>query len=57
MTLNVKVRQNGRIVIPQETREFYDIGEGDILEIEILKIKRQNGMVITLFPQPAEVNA
>ena len=50
-----KVQKLGRIAIPQTWREFYEIHEGDKVEIEILSIKRPNGMVINFSPRPAAV--
>ena len=50
-----KVQRLGRIAIPQTYREFYEIHEGDKLEIEIVSIKRPNGMVLNLSPQHVAV--
>ena len=43
MSITVKLRKNGRIVIPQATREMYDLQEGDLIDIELVKVKKKNG--------------
>ncbi len=48
MKVIAKVRKLGRIVIPSEIREFYEIQEGDIVEFIITKVKHPNGIVINL---------
>ena len=54
MSLTVKLRQNGRVVIPQATREMYDLREGDLIDIEILRVKHPDGTVIDFTaPLPA----
>ncbi len=54
MSLTVKLRQNGRVVIPQATREMYDLREGDLIDIEILRVKHPDGSVIDFTaPLPA----
>ena len=44
MAITVKLRKNGRIVIPQATREMYDLREGDLIDIAILKVKHPEGI-------------
>ncbi len=54
MSLTVKLRQNGRVVIPQATREMYDLREGDLIDIEILRVKHPDGTVVDFTaPLPA----
>lgn len=36
----VYVRREGRITIPKELRDAYDINEGDLIECQIKKIRR-----------------
>ena len=57
MKIVAQVQKLGRIVIPKTYRDFYNIQEGDILEIEVLRIKRQDGMVIDFSQQAQEAVA
>ncbi|MCD6275450.1 MAG: AbrB/MazE/SpoVT family DNA-binding domain-containing protein [Thermoplasmata archaeon] len=57
MGIAVQMRKDGRIVIPQAYRQLYNLHEGDILEIEVLRIKRQDGMVIDFSQQAQEAVA
>ena len=50
-----KVQKLGRIAIPQTSRDYYEIHEGDKVEIEILSIKHPNGMVIDFSSQSPAV--
>lgn len=54
MKIVAQVQKLGRIVIPKTYRDFYNIQEGDILEIEVLRIKRQDGMIIDFSQQAQE---
>ena len=55
MTIVAKVQKLGRIVIPQAYRNLYNIEEGDIVELEILRVKHPDGTVIELFEGSKEV--
>ena len=57
MKIVAQVQKLGRIVIPKTYRDFYNIQEGDILEIEVLRIKRQDGMIIDFSQQAQEAVA
>ena len=54
MKIVAQVQKLGRIVIPKTYRDFYNIQEGDILEFEVLRIKRQDGMIINFSQQAQE---
>ena len=38
-TFTVYVRREGRVTVPKELRDAYDITEGDLVECKIRKIK------------------
>ena len=41
-------------MIPQATREMYDLREGDLIDIEILRVKHPDGTVVDFTaPLPA----
>ena len=44
--VSAKIRKNGRVVIPQATRELYNLQEGDVIEFTILRVKKENGLVV-----------
>ena len=48
MGIVAKVQKLGRIAIPQTMREFYNIEEGDFVEVEIIRIKKKDGEVLEL---------
>jgi AbrB family looped-hinge helix DNA binding protein len=39
ITFTVYMRQEGRVTVPKELRDAYDLKEGDLVECEIKKIK------------------
>jgi AbrB family looped-hinge helix DNA binding protein len=39
VTFTVYIRQEGRVTIPKELRDAYDLREGDLVECYIRKIK------------------
>ena len=43
--VNVKLRRDGRIVIPRTTREMYALKEGDLLEIKIVRVRHLTGEI------------
>ncbi len=49
MAIVTKVQKLGRVVIPQAYRDLYGIQEGDIVELEILRVKHPDGSVVELF--------
>ena len=38
-TFTVYIRREGRVTVPKELRDAYDLGEGDLVECQIRKIK------------------
>lgn len=40
LSFTVYVRREGRITIPKELRDAFDINEGDLIECQIKKIRR-----------------
>jgi len=39
ITFTVYMRQEGRVTVPKELRDAYDLKEGDLVECKIRKIK------------------
>jgi AbrB family looped-hinge helix DNA binding protein len=39
ITFTVYMRREGRLTVPKELRDAYDLKEGDLLECKIRKIK------------------
>jgi len=39
ITFTVYMRQEGRVTVPKELRDAYDLKEGDLVECEIRKVK------------------
>ena len=39
ITFTVYMRREGRVTVPKELRDAYDLKEGDLVECEIRKIK------------------
>ena len=39
ITFTVYLRQEGRVTVPKELRDAYDLKEGDVVECKIRKIK------------------
>jgi AbrB family looped-hinge helix DNA binding protein len=39
VTFTVYVRREGRVTVPKELRDAYDIDEGDLVECQIKKIR------------------
>ena len=39
ITFTVYLRQEGRVTVPKELRDAYDLKEGDLVECKIRKIK------------------
>ncbi len=39
LTFTVYMRHEGRVTVPKELRDAYDIKEGDLVECKIRKIK------------------
>jgi AbrB family looped-hinge helix DNA binding protein len=39
ITFTVYMRQEGRVTVPKELRDAYEIKEGDLVECKIRKIK------------------
>jgi len=39
ITFTVYLRQEGRVTVPKELRDAYNLKEGDLVECEIRKIK------------------
>ena len=39
ITFTVYMRQEGRVTVPKELRDAYDLQEGDLVECRIRKIK------------------
>ena len=39
ITFTVYLRREGRVTVPKELRDAYDIKEGDLVECEIRKIR------------------
>jgi AbrB family looped-hinge helix DNA binding protein len=39
ITFTVYMRQEGRVTVPKELRDAYDLKEGDLVECNIKKIK------------------
>jgi len=39
ITFTVYVRHEGRVTVPKELRDAYDIAEGNLVECQIKKIK------------------
>ena len=54
MSISVSMRKYGRIVVPEAYRKLYNLKEGDIVELEILRVKHPDGTVIELFEKPKE---
>jgi len=46
MGIVVRMRKDGRVIIPYPYRQLYNLHEGDIVELAILKVKRQDGLVV-----------
>ena len=46
MSIAVRMRKDGRVIIPWAYRQLYNLHEGDIIEFAILKVKRADGTVI-----------
>ena len=57
MGIVVRMRKDGRVIIPYPYRQLYNLHEGDIVELEILRIKHPDGSVVELFEEPKEVEA
>ena len=54
MAIVTKVQKLGRVVIPQAYRDLYGIQEGDIVELEILRVKHPDGSVVELLEHAQE---
>jgi AbrB family looped-hinge helix DNA binding protein len=39
ITFTVYIRKEGRVTVPKELRDAYDLEEGDLVECQIRKIK------------------
>mgnify|MGYP000200335846 CR=1 FL=1 len=48
MSIAVRMRKDGRVIIPWAYRQLYNLQEGDIVELEILKVKHPDGTVVDL---------